>query len=101
MPHNPALIVRLLYGERAQKREPRRSAFSQSRKQQFDIRPSRWSRLPFENAWNGDGASRSRFRKLILCPARCSMQQTFSVTDLEPAPDLRDTSNTIEFITDA
>jgi hypothetical protein len=36
MPHNPASLVRLLYGERAQKRKPRRSAFSQSFQQQFD-----------------------------------------------------------------
>jgi len=39
MTHNPVSIVRLLYGERAQKRKPRRSAFSQSCQQQFDIRP--------------------------------------------------------------
>jgi hypothetical protein len=44
MPHNPASIVRLLYGERAQKRKRCRSAFSQSRQQQFDIRPSYRSR---------------------------------------------------------
>ena len=50
IPHNPASIVRLSYGERAQKRKPRRSAFSQSRQQQFDTRQSHRSRPPFENA---------------------------------------------------
>ena len=49
MPHNPASIVRLLYGERSRKRKPRRSAFSQFCQQQFDIRPSHRSRPPFEN----------------------------------------------------
>src|SRR5258708_20944443 len=50
MSHNPASVVRLLYGERAQKRKPRRSAFSQSCQQQFDIRLSHRSRPTFENA---------------------------------------------------
>ena len=49
MPHNPASIVRLLYGDCTQ-RGPRRSAFSQSCQQQFDIRPShrssQCSRMP-------------------------------------------------------
>jgi len=49
MPHNPASLVRLLYGERAQKRKPRRSAFSQSFQQQFDTRHSHRPRPRFEN----------------------------------------------------
>src|ERR1700723_283780 len=43
-PHNPVSAVRLLYGERLQKRKPRRSAFSQYCKQQFDIPLSHRSR---------------------------------------------------------
>ena len=49
MPHNPASLVRLLYGERAQKRKPRRSAFSQSFQQQFGTRHSHRPRPRFEN----------------------------------------------------
>jgi hypothetical protein len=49
MAHNPASLVRLLYGERAQKRKPRRSAFSQSFQQQFDTRHSHRPRPRFEN----------------------------------------------------
>jgi hypothetical protein len=62
IPHNPASIVRLLYGERAQKRKTAPKRFSQSCQQQFDIRPSYRSRPPFENAWNGERASKTRFR---------------------------------------
>ena len=69
MPHNPASIVRLLYGELAQKRKQRQSVFSQSRQQQFDIRPSYRSR-----------PSDSRGSALALrCKARYGLGQSAAI----------------------
>src|ERR1700732_3525691 len=50
MPHNPAFIVRSLYGERTAEEKTTLECFSQSCQQQFDTRSSHRSRPPFENA---------------------------------------------------
>ena len=40
------------------KKKPRRCVFSQCSHKQFGIGPSHRSRPPFENAWNGEHASK-------------------------------------------
>ncbi len=54
MPHNPASIVRLLYGERVAEEEDRAEALSLNpASNSLTSAPPHRSRPPFENAWNG------------------------------------------------
>jgi hypothetical protein len=72
MPHNPASIVRLLYGERVvqEKIAPKRFLYaaSNSLTSAPPIGQGQRSRAAFENAWNGERASKPV--SVILCPAR-------------------------------